>query len=663
MKFKIPVRKISKILYQMIIDVFRRHSLGLLVLSFLAIYLGKIEWHIERLEHLPRGHSELSFIAYIADDLIVFGILIALVWCAEFFIRKKWLNAITLCISIPVAIVSISNLFWLRGTGSQLSASTIKIGLTRTSEVVPVLEGGLGVTGAILLVASIAIVVGMPYLFRAKWKKDGHKTEDRVSTSVLLPAFLLLLGISGKFYQYSSTSEAAAGWRLIANNVFVAVLDEVINKPNLMDAPIKTVKFNYRKQATMGTTPQLVSRPNILIYLMEATAYRATSFTPGMESQTPFLAQLASRGISAHNMRSVIPHTSKSIFSILCGQYPSMQHEILETADNFNMHCLPELLAAQGYKTAFFQTADGRFEDRPRLIRNMGFDHFEALQDLRTNPQRLGYLAGDDNGVVQPVLDWAAQQSEPFFAVILTSATHHTYEIPKRLLSQNGLESAQEWSFPRKYLLLVHEADRILSTIVEGLASLGKTDDFTLLVSGDHGEAFGEHGGYQHDNILWEEGLHVPFVVWSPNRISPGVTNRETRSLIDVMPTILDVLQVPYNEQVFAGTSILRRNSDARRYFSCWYSNVCVGYVENNRKLVYFPSIKSWISYDLEKDPLEKSPDIEPLELKDTAEEIYEWYNSHRFNHGKLKWESDNLFSSSWECTQGPQRCLPTLAQ
>lgn len=654
MKKKIQWRQLSGILYEVIIDTLRRHSLALLILSFLFIYLGKIEWHIEKLGHLPKGRSSLNFIAYIADDLLFFGSIILLLWSAEYLIRKKWFSAITIGFAIPISIVSVSNLFWLRGTGSQLTVSTIKVGLTRTAEVIPALREGLGSTGIALLVTGVTIIAGLPFLFKAKWNKDGKDASHRLPATIAIPLLFLFLGVVGQIYQRIAHTQATAGWKLIADNVFVAVANEIINEPNL--SPAKTQLANPAP-TKLNKDYQSQPQPNILIYLMEATAYRASSFAHGMEQQTPFLKKLASEGLSAHSMRSVLPHTTKSIFSMLCGQYPSMQHEILETADNYGMHCLPQILSEYGYATAFFQTADGRFEDRPRLIRNMGFNHFEALQNLRTKPQSLGYLAGDDDGVVAPVFDWVKEQEKPFFIVILTSATHHTYEIPKRMLKQKSLEDAQSWSFPKKYLVLVHELDRILEDLVSGFQTRGKADDFLLLASGDHGEAFGEHGGYQHDNIFWEEGLHVPFVVWSPNRIKPGQMNMAPRSLLDVAPTLLDAAGIRFRNEAFAGRSLLRATSPVRRYFSCWYSNVCVGFVEGNKKLVYLPSAKSWVVYDLQNDPLEKFPIVDSPEWEKKAMEAYRWYNENRFTQKHLHWHADKIFNNSWTCSEGAQEC------
>jgi arylsulfatase A-like enzyme len=290
----------------------------------------------------------------------------------------------------------------------------------------------------------------------------------------------------------------------------------------------------------------------------------------------------------------------------------------------------------------------------------MGFNHFEALQDLKPRPQPLGYLAGDDQGAVEPLLRWVKEQKSPFMATVLTSASHHTYDIPDRLLAEPHLRNAQSWPQPARYMLLVHEVDRVLQRIVDGLKATGRGDNLAVIVLGDHGEAFGEHGGFQHDNIFTESGLHVPFALHYPPRVQPGTIISENRSLLDTTPTILQLSGISFETEQFDGRSLLSPESEnVRRYFSCWYTNTCVGVVENNQKLVFLPTTRSWLSYDLASDPGEIRPLVEAPERKDDIAEIQKWYAAHRHTPQGLFWSEDELFGGTWICRAGQNRCRP----
>ncbi|MCK9521531.1 MAG: sulfatase-like hydrolase/transferase [Proteobacteria bacterium] len=651
---KTRLRHFLKSLYHALINAFRRHSIALLLLSALFLYLGKSNWYMQMLSSPGRDPNapEMGFLAYIAPDLALFAVLIAVIWLLEYLVRNRWIQLLTIAIAVPVTIVSVSNLFWLRGTGNQLSLAVIQAGLSRYQDALPILKSGLGTEGLLLLSAAVAVVVGLPFVFKAKWKKDQLPVRHNPPLTLFLPALLGLLALLGLVEQRVHADRARPGWRLFADNVFLAVFDEISHTAELQPAPTQPPADPERQKGTPRA-----DAPDVLVFIMEAVAHRATSFDARAPKQTPFLQSLAREGLYASQMRAVLPHTTKSIFSILCGQYPSMQMEILETADNYAMQCLPKRLGEHGYRTAFFQTADGRFEDRPRLAHNMGFDHFEALQDLSPRPEPLGYLAGDDIGAVAPLLRWVQRQEGPFMTAVLTSATHHTYDIPKRLLERPELAEAQSWPQPARYMLLVNEVDRVLQQLVQGLRELGR-DNLVIITTGDHGEAFGEHGGFQHDNIYTETGLHVPYVVHAPGRIAPQTTVDAARSLLDTTPTVLDLAGVPFDPAHFDGRSLVNPKADnVRRYFACWYTNTCTGFVDGPRKLVFLPTARSWLTYDLARDPDEFQPQVEPPDAKADVADIQRWYHQSRHTPQGLFWSEASLFGGAWQCRAGQNRC------
>ena len=395
--------------------------------------------------------------------------------------------------------------------------------------------------------------------------------------------------------------------------------------------------------------------PNIVMLIFEATSYRATSLDPSGPPSTPFMKLMATRGFEAKSMRAVIPHTSKSVYSALCGRYPAMQHQILESADDYPMRCLAAILGDSGYRSAFFQSADGCFEDRPRLVANMGFDEFYAFQDVTPPPEPLGYLAGDDLPAVANALHWARAKTDPFFLVVLTSATHHPYQLPTRMTDRAA--GVAKLPVTSRYLMMVSDIDRLLFGLVQGLAEAGRDENTIFVAFGDHGESFGDHGGWQHDNIYTEEGLRVPFVIQAPGRIAPGSVQEQERSLIDVAPTLLDLADIPYVADRFEGRSLLEPAAEpVRRYFACWYTDTCVGYVKDGVKAVLFPSARSWLTYDLVADPQERRAQIEPAAWRPEMRQVKQWYEERRYAEDALTWSPRDLFGA-WHCEPRSGEC------
>jgi hypothetical protein len=85
--------------------------------------------------------------------------------------------------------------------------------------------------------------------------------------------------------------------------------------------------------------------------------------------------------------------------------------------------------------------------------------------------------------------------------------------------------------------------DREIDRIVRRVGELGLKDRTTIIISADHGEAFGDHGLTQHGVSLFEELVHVPLLIIGPN-FPPRVVETQV-STIDLGPTILDMFAMP----------------------------------------------------------------------------------------------------------------------
>jgi arylsulfatase A-like enzyme len=81
--------------------------------------------------------------------------------------------------------------------------------------------------------------------------------------------------------------------------------------------------------------------------------------------------------------------------------------------------------------------------------------------------------------------------------------------------------------------------DEHFGRLVEDLKRRGLYDDLTIVITADHGEEFGEHGGFWHGTTLYDEQLHVPLFVKLPGNARGGTNVRHWVQSIDLMPTLL----------------------------------------------------------------------------------------------------------------------------
>jgi arylsulfatase A-like enzyme len=130
-------------------------------------------------------------------------------------------------------------------------------------------------------------------------------------------------------------------------------------------------------------------------------------------------------------------------------------------------------------------------------------------------------------------------------------------------------------------------------------------DSTLVVVVGDHGEAFGQHGHYVHGVDLYEEEVHVPLMLIN-RRLFHGETDSTLGGMIDVAPTILDLLGAtpPASWQ---GRSLFDSLRTRRVYLFTSRSRVLFGYREGNQKFIYDAGSNSAELYDLVKDPAESS--------------------------------------------------------
>ncbi|MHC4844985.1 MAG: sulfatase [Planctomycetota bacterium] len=85
--------------------------------------------------------------------------------------------------------------------------------------------------------------------------------------------------------------------------------------------------------------------------------------------------------------------------------------------------------------------------------------------------------------------------------------------------------------------------DHELGKLLDQLRDDDLLDDMIVVITSDHGEEFAEHGDYQHDQ-LYREHLHVPLLIRLPDGRFGGTKVKGLASLIDVMPTLLELVEI-----------------------------------------------------------------------------------------------------------------------
>ena len=143
-------------------------------------------------------------------------------------------------------------------------------------------------------------------------------------------------------------------------------------------------------------------------------------------------------------------------------------------------------------------------------------------------------------------------KDQRFFVFLHTYKTHNPYLPPVGYRKRFGnsdpgykdLVNRVGWA-PRFYDREIRYTDDQVRNLLETMRREGLLENTIVVVTSDHGEAFLEHGFLAHGALAYEEVLHVPLLMSGPG-IPKGLRIREPVSLLDLMPSVLDLLGVEH---------------------------------------------------------------------------------------------------------------------
>jgi arylsulfatase A-like enzyme len=364
-----------------------------------------------------------------------------------------------------------------------------------------------------------------------------------------------------------------------------------------------------------------------LIHLESTRERSVTPYVAGIGT-TPYLAALAKDSLLVERAYTTITHTSNAITSVNSGLYPSPDTDIVEAQPGgIPDRCLAELLSEQGYRSAWFQSAERTFENRPQLVRNFGYQH-QAYEESMNHRgfQRANYLGYEDDIMLEPSRRWLEENASSPTLVTYLGVTPHDNYLP---IYRYGRKKFSSRAMLDRYLNNIRYDDFWVKNIVELYKRLGLYEDTIFVIYGDHGEAFGEHGVYHHDGAIWEEGLRVPLIVHDPKRFDGGERIQGPAHHLDLAPTIVDMLGYEVVDGEYPGSTLFGLPEDRTLFFGCRPDLLSAARIRGQQKYIYHFGNQQEEYYDLKKDPLEKHNLIGKVgrrELDRLRSEVLAWH-------------------------------------
>jgi arylsulfatase A-like enzyme/uncharacterized membrane protein YbhN (UPF0104 family) len=339
------------------------------------------------------------------------------------------------------------------------------------------------------------------------------------------------------------------------------------------------------QELTRGEAPE--GTPNVLVIVVDTLR---ADHLPGYgyeNGSTPNLDRFAQDAVRYDQAFSNASWTRPSFASILTGRYPS-SHGVMpkNAALSDELVTMPEALREHGYTTGGIVT---NYNVAPFYNFQQGFDEYAYLepnfvlgaddaaaklllvQALRQQVvERFrawrgtvepGTVYQDGEVVNRSLFSWLdrAPTDSPWFMFVGYMDPHdpyysHPYDGTGYGRAANQApELAMADEMRGLYDGEITYWDEQFGRVIADLQRRGLYDDMMIVVTSDHGEEFGEHGGFWHGTTLYDEQLRVPLYVKLPQNARAGTVVRHWVQSIDLMPSILAHVGAPIPEGVQGG--------------------------------------------------------------------------------------------------------------
>ena len=314
-------------------------------------------------------------------------------------------------------------------------------------------------------------------------------------------------------------------------------VDEDCSGSDAVPVVLETPRVEQPKDAAAWVRAKLPKNLNVVLLSIDALRWDAVGYMGYPRRITPNLDQLAKRSVAFERAYAPASYTGKSIPPFLIGKYSSETHRGWSHFNRISKRdtTLQERLQQAGIRTLgaqgywYFYTP------------THGFDRGWDVLDSSAAPAVM-QIEGD-KGVTSDKLADATIRilSQPENVAGRFFFWTHYVDPHADYIRHEGFDfgSTNRDRYDGEVAFVDHHLGRVIDFI--GRSSFA--DRTAIIVTSDHGEAFGEHGMIRHGFEVWEPLVRVPLLVYVPGVVPHRVHPR--RGLVDLVPTVLDLFQLP----------------------------------------------------------------------------------------------------------------------
>lgn len=325
---------------------------------------------------------------------------------------------------------------------------------------------------------------------------------------------------------------------------------------------------------SMCSVLQAQDRPNILIMMSDDQGYGDIGSHGNPHLKTPNMEAIGKQGVEMTHFFAY-PNCSASRAALLTGRYPYRTGVTAVTqVDHFmntSEETLAEILAANGYRTGIFgkwhlgdntpmRPTDQGFQEAlvhkgggiGQAAGPAGNSYFDPV--LEHNNKSKKYEGYCDDIFTDATMDFISKKDKkPFLAYLATNLPHFPLQVPDARAEpyrKKGLHEDNSLTYG-----MIDNIDYNVGRVLEKLKELGIEENTLVIFLSDNGPRNRRtkndvYPGRWVANLrgtktsVYDAGIRVPFFMRWPGKIKPAQTTKTMGTIIDILPTVLDVCDI-----------------------------------------------------------------------------------------------------------------------
>lgn len=436
--------------------------------------------------------------------------------------------------------------------------------------------------------------------------------------------------------------------------------------PGAAFSDMRLVRFGAPLPISVAVAPQLGDplRPNVLLVTVDTLRADAVGAYGNPGLRTPNMDAVAREGTRFTLDLAPVPQTNPSHASIFTGDFSKRHQVYLQMVSLMDPSVKPmaEILAEAGYAAAGhyswisldppysgldrgFATYQRHTVDRP-WPPDQKFDWYEQIMDSKADVTTDGVLTWLREGAKEPFFLWVHYNDAhwpyapppPFDTMFTQCQTCPDGSLETIVRIAEGYSPTPEEAAHLRgiYDGEVAYIDQQLGRLLDWLRENGLFDRTVVVLTADHGEAFGEKGLWSHQAVLYNTVVRIPLIVRYPALVPQGVVEAPASST-DVLPTLLEVLGLAPPGDI-EGESLLplirgQESGEERAAFSQLWDGAKAAIIYRRMKLIKDRATGSLELYDLARDPGEETnlAEAEHDIARDLEQRLDVWFQGHGF--------------------------------